>query len=218
MTATAPPPGTMARRAILRTAVPAMTAPGQPRHAARCPAGTFPARHAAPAHGAGNAQGPGPGRTRPFSGTVADAPSPRTRPPFPSRPAAVPIPPLAALRPCSPCRTARQRRAASTAAACGPGTRYRAVSARRPVRGSVAGRQNRYSSPSGLRPASSRKSAHRGPGAASAAGAGSPGKNRTGPLSAARAGQARYRPSSRASSMRMTRLLRSFPAVPPAGG
>ena len=109
MTATAPPPGTMARRAILRTAVPAMTAPGQPRHAARCPAGTFPARHAAPAHGAGNAQGPGPGRTRPFSGTVADAPSPRTRPPFPSRPAAVPIPPLAALRPCSPCRTARQR-------------------------------------------------------------------------------------------------------------
>ena len=130
MTATAPPPGTMARRAIPRTAVPAMTAPGQPtalrgpdalprhaaafhpglpRHAARCPAGTFPARHAAPAHGAGNAQGPGPGRTRPFSGTAADAPSPRTRPPFPSRPAAVPIPPLAALRPCSPCRTARQR-------------------------------------------------------------------------------------------------------------
>lgn len=30
MTATAPPPGTMARRAIPQTAVPAMTAPGQP--------------------------------------------------------------------------------------------------------------------------------------------------------------------------------------------
>ena len=171
MTATAPPPGTMARRAIPQTAVPAMTAPGQPtalrgpdalprtlrpslpacramppgvlpghsrrgtrplptvpgtrkglgpagralsagqrqthRHREpghlspvvplRCP---YPRlRHFAHAHRAG----------RPGSGTAADAPSPRTRAPFPSRPAAVPIPPLAALRPCSPCRTARQR-------------------------------------------------------------------------------------------------------------
>ena len=103
----------------------------------------------------------------------------------------------------------RSRKARSTATACGPGTRYRAVSVRRPVRGSAAGRQNKYSSPSGLRPASSKKSAHRYPATVSAAGPDAPGRSRTGPLSAARAGSTRYSPSTRAIITRMMCLLLS---------